>query len=107
LFDYTAIGSGYFKVIVNDAEVSRHVTEREALERANAEELANPDADVKVRHDYEVDVDLTAASVDTFVGVPVRFTLRASDPAAVSISGEIVVTPLVENANVSLVPEVL
>lgn len=57
--DFTARGSGYYRVFVDDVAVSQHTTEREALERATELEQADPSRDVRVEHDYIVDVEET------------------------------------------------
>lgn len=108
MFTYTAQQSGYFQVMLNGVVLSRHTAEREAIENANDAKLANPDADVRYSHDYEVVVGLTEQPqvVDAVVGQAVNVTLRSSDPNAVSISGQISVTPLAET-DVELVPEVV
>ena len=53
----TAVGSGYFIVSVNGADVSNHTTEREAIESAANRELASPADEVRYRHDYVVWVE--------------------------------------------------
>lgn len=57
--DFTARGSGYYRVFVDDVAVSQHTTEREALERATELEQEDPSRDVRVEHDYIVDVEET------------------------------------------------
>ena len=52
----TAIGSGYYRVYVNDIEVSRHTSEREAIESAFEKIKANPNVLVHYKHDYDVTV---------------------------------------------------
>jgi hypothetical protein len=98
MFRYTALGSGYYSVIVDDAVVSKHTAEREALENANCAKLANPAARVVVSHDYEVEVEFEEAPsfVDASVGQTVSVTLRSSDPDALSVSGAVLLTPLKE-----------
>ena len=65
--EFTARGSGYYRVFVDGAQVSRHVAEREAAERAVNEAESNPGAHVRYDHDYEVDVAfvVVAAAADT------------------------------------------
>jgi hypothetical protein len=89
VLDYTATGGGYYEVTVDGALLSKHLTEREAIENANVAKLANPSADVRYRHNYEVVVDLNQQQQITVqpAGTPLNFVLRASDPTAVSISG--------------------
>ena len=59
--EFTARGSGYYRVYVDGIQVSRHIAEREAAERAVNEAEANPGAHVRYDHDYEVDVILQSA----------------------------------------------
>jgi hypothetical protein len=98
VFTYTAFGQGYYEVSVDGVVVSRHIAEREALENANYAKLDNPLKTVRVKHDYEVDVALqdAPASADALVGVPVKVTVIANDPAAVTVSGSLIVTPLTD-----------
>jgi len=42
--DLTAIGSGYYRVYVNGLEASKHLQEREAVERALELKAASPSA---------------------------------------------------------------
>lgn len=56
--DFTAKRGGYFRVWVNDAQISQHTTEREALEKASEEALNAPDASVRIDHDYHVEVSV-------------------------------------------------
>lgn len=53
----TAVGSGYYTVSVNGVEVSRHTTEREAIEAAVNREQAKHGEVVRYRHDYVVKVE--------------------------------------------------
>jgi Holliday junction resolvase RusA-like endonuclease len=98
VFTYTAAGSGYFTVLVGDMVVSKHTTEREALENANRTKVAYPTSEVRVKHDYEVAVEFeqSVPSSGITVGVPVEVTVTASDPAAVSVEGSLKVTPLAD-----------
>jgi hypothetical protein len=98
MFNYTAIGSGYFTVLVDGIAVSKHTAEREALENANRAKIAYPTSEVRVKHDYEVEVkfEQNVPSSGITVGVPVEVTVRASDPAAVSVEGSLKVTPLAD-----------
>jgi hypothetical protein len=107
LFNYTALGSGYYSVVVDGNPVSKHTAEREALENANRAKLASPLSEVRVRHDYEVEVEFTEAPsfVNANVGEILNLKLVASDPSVVSISG-LSVTPLKE-ADVELSVEVV
>jgi hypothetical protein len=106
MFNYTAIGSGYYHVLVDGVAVSKHTAEREAIENSNVSKLAKPASDVRVRHDYEVEVEFSEAPsfVDASVGQILNLKLVASDPSAVSISG-LSVTPL-KAADVELSVEV-
>ena len=58
----TAIGSGYYRVyeVLNGiyTELSKHTSEREALESGFNFEVANPSRDIRIKHDYEVRVEL-------------------------------------------------
>ena len=56
-FKLTAIGSGYFIVLVNGAKVSQHLSEREAIEAAANRELQLPTDVVEYYHDYRVRVE--------------------------------------------------
>lgn len=94
--EFTAKQSGYFRVFVNGVEVSRHTTEREALESATAQEAGDPLREVEVRHDYSVKVEDTEAPASFPVGVPVKLRLVASNPALVDLVGEIIATPKAE-----------
>lgn len=55
---FTAIGSGYYRVMNGNSQVSQHVTEREALEALANAKIADPTADVYMYHDYRVEVDV-------------------------------------------------
>jgi len=54
MISFTAKGQGYYRVLVDNVEISKHVTEREALE--SAVNHVNNGLDVRVIHDYEVQV---------------------------------------------------
>lgn len=56
----TAIGSGYFRVYANGLEVSKHTSEREAVEAAVNLEAVNPSSEITYKHDYEVKVEVEA-----------------------------------------------
>lgn len=56
--EFTAQGSGYYIVYLNDVHYSQHTTEREACEVSGHLKRENPDGNVKYIHDYEVDVSL-------------------------------------------------
>ena len=77
----TAIGSGYYRVyeVLNGiyTELSKHTSEREAIESGFNFEVANPSRDIRIKHDYEVRVEL---------GVPVPTPIPAPTPAPVSSS---------------------
>lgn len=94
----TAIGSGYYRVYVDGIEVSKHTSEREAIESAFARETADPSKNVTYKHDYEV-------KVESLVPPPPSFDLNkpfrndswiykkagtALDPDSASIVTEIV-----------------
>jgi hypothetical protein len=53
----TAVNAGYYVVSVNGVDVSKHTTEREAVEAAVAREAMNPSDVVFYRHDYVVKVE--------------------------------------------------
>jgi hypothetical protein len=53
----TAEGSGYYRVFVDGAEVSRHTTEREAVESSLRALAEHPGAAVRYTHDYVVRVE--------------------------------------------------
>lgn len=63
--DLTARSHGYYRVYVDDQEISKHLQEREAAERALDEKEANPTAEVRYEHDYVVDVTLEAGEEPT------------------------------------------
>lgn len=52
---FTAVGSGYYRVMLDGAQYSQHVTEREALESLANLVLADPAADAYLMHDYRVE----------------------------------------------------
>jgi hypothetical protein len=54
----TALGSGYYRVLVDGAQVTQHTTEREASEEAVEQKLNNPNSTVFYIHDYSVTVDI-------------------------------------------------
>ncbi len=60
--EFTATGR-YYHVYVNDVEVSKHSTEREAGERCINELFTDPTASVTYAHEYEVSVVLTTAGI--------------------------------------------
>lgn len=55
--ELTAVGSGYYRVMVDGVQVSQHIAEREASERATNEKLNALGSEVYYDHDYRVDVD--------------------------------------------------
>ena len=61
----TAVGSGYYIVMADGMELSRHTTEREAAERAIIYNCDHPESDVTYHHDYQVRVDYTPPPVPT------------------------------------------
>lgn len=99
---YTAQQQGYYRVQVNGVEVSKHLTEREALERAQDEESLDPTRDVVVTHDYAVKVEDSAVAVDIIDGEVAELTLVASNPALVTIAGTVKVTALTGAGSVVL-----
>ena len=56
-FKLTAVFSGYYHVQVNGVTVSKHLTEREAIEAAGNRELQTPADVVEYYHDYRVRVE--------------------------------------------------
>lgn len=62
LFEYTATGR-YYKTYIDSLYVSKHTTEREAVEKVNELKLSNPQSEVAYTHEYEVDVGLTDAGI--------------------------------------------
>lgn len=52
---FTAVGSGYYRVMKNDVQFSQHTTEREALESLANVLLGDPAANVYMYHDYRVE----------------------------------------------------
>ena len=56
--DLRAIGSGYFRVLVDGTEVSKHLQEREAAQEAETHKRAAPDSVVEYVHDYRVVAEL-------------------------------------------------
>ena len=73
----TALGSGYYRVFKNGDEVSKHNSEREAMESAINMELADPSAVMTIKHDYEVRVEAS-------VPVPAPIPEPAPAPAPTS-----------------------
>jgi len=78
---YTAEGGGYYGVYVDSVRVSRHIAEREALERAANEAFAC-DCAVYVDHDYRVRVNVSGAVT------PPDTTTTPPDPPPVFGSNE-------------------
>lgn len=62
LFELTA-SKPYYHVEVDGSRVSKHFTEREAIERAQQEKFTNYNDDVTYVHEYEVQVGLTDAGI--------------------------------------------
>lgn len=54
MFKYTKKRSGYYKLLVDGVEVSQHSDAMEAVENGGAALVANPAAQVRVIHDYEL-----------------------------------------------------
>ena len=85
MIDATARGQGYFKVYADDAFVSQHTQEREALERS-AEILAvRPTARVYYVHEYTVDVVLSDAPPPELPPEPEPYVTPAPDAPAVDL----------------------
>jgi len=67
MIDVKSRGSGYYRVYVDDVEISQHITEREAEGKAIEEAINlafdNPSARVHYAHDYEVDVTINAKDI--------------------------------------------
>lgn len=80
----TAIGSGYYRVyeVLNGiyTELSKHTSEREALESGFNFEVANPSRDIRIKHDYEVRVEL---GLDTPAPTPIPTPTPAPTPVPV------------------------
>jgi len=62
---FTAIGSGYYRVMNGNTQVSQHITEREALESLANAKLQDPAADLYMYHDYRVEVDVDGVGTVT------------------------------------------
>ena len=77
---YTAKGGGYYRVLVDGAEVSKHLAEREALE--SAANHYRDGLEVKVIHDYEVSVVKTASGKIVNVKVKTK-RLKLDQPMAI------------------------
>ena len=73
--DLRAVGAGYYRVMVNGVETSRHLQEREAAEAAIEQKVAAPTAVVWYVHDYRVLVDYTAPVTPPSSGLPVSMGL--------------------------------
>lgn len=101
MVDLTAKGSGYFRVYVDDVEVSQHLQEREAAERVVELKALNPDNKVVYRHDgYEVEATDDSPVLYLPKDVPVALSL-AADPR-LKIEGTITVTALEDVGSVVL-----
>jgi hypothetical protein len=100
---YTAQAGGYFRVLVDGAEVSKHTTEREALERAENEEQLDPSRDIVVTHDgYNVKVESDEVPLDIADGEVAELTLVANPSELVRIAGTIMVQALAPTGSVKL-----
>lgn len=66
---FTALRSGQFIVSVDGVDVSKHTTEREALE--SAVNRVKPGNDVRYRHDYVVVVQASTATLVPLTGLQV------------------------------------
>jgi hypothetical protein len=100
---YTAQAGGYFRVLVDGAEVSKHTTEREALERAENEEQLDPSRNIVVTHDgYTVRVESDEVPINMVEGEIAELTVVASDSALVRIEGTIKVEWLAPDGVVRL-----
>lgn len=67
---FTAVGSGYYKVFKDGVEVSKHTSEREAIEAATNLELADPASNISYKHEYEVKVEAAIATTPPPVTPP-------------------------------------
>lgn len=72
MLEATALNSGYFRVIVNGTEVSQHLAEREAEEKAMAIKAKDPALKVSYRHDYEVEIRETEKPLAAVVGQVIK-----------------------------------
>ena len=66
----TATGSGYYRVYKDGIEVSKHTSEREAIEAAANRELSHPSDVITYKHDYEVKVEADVVPVPIPPPVP-------------------------------------
>lgn len=60
MISLTAEGSGYFYVYMDGVEMSRHIAEREAIERSVNLKEENPSSVIRYEHRYSVNVDSDA-----------------------------------------------
>ncbi len=75
----TAIGSGYYRVFKDGVEVSKHTSEREAVEAAINLESQNTSFNITYRHDYEVKVESVSVVIPPVIPpvTPPAFSLYA------------------------------
>ena len=76
----TAIGSGYYRVFKDGAEVSKHSSEREAVEAAVNLEATTPSANITYKHDYEVRVEANATPTPAPTPIPIPPTTPTPIP---------------------------
>lgn len=107
MIDVKARGSGYYRVFVNNEQISQHTTEREAegvaIEIAINLAFDDPEAKVYYDHKYEVDVTISASDISMKAGlggvlihlddVPDQFTFV--DQVDVALSTVIESTPII------------
>lgn len=77
----TAIGSGYFKVYKDGVEVSKHTSEREALESAINLEIINPSSNIIYKHEYEVKVESDPGPIITPIPVTTPIPTPITTPS--------------------------
>lgn len=104
MINYTAKNSGYYKVFVNDVQVSKHITEREALESGANQKLLNISSKVRITHDYEVDVSINVytanvGNINVILEDEQMSSSGTTTPASIpEPSGELITTILAEAA---------
>lgn len=93
----TALGSGYYRVFKDGVEVSKHTSEREAVEAATNLEIADPSKAITYKHDYEVKVE---SEVATPIPVPTPIPPAPVNPIILYSPTSIWNTKLADNAPV-------
>jgi hypothetical protein len=63
MISLTAQNSGYYYVIVDGEDISKHVAEREAIESSLNIKTLNPEKEVRYEHRYVTDVDIETTTV--------------------------------------------